>query len=216
MSWKVRHEGSPRTVENLSPGQIAQGLEDGLWEPTDEVQAPDDTTWTPIENHPVFAEVAADIDLTPPKKPDEGTHLDMVALIDVCLVLLIFFILTTGYAALQKMLELGSLSVDEKNGVKYVTETQVKDMMLRISVQMENGKPVIRLENEEVKPEDLPARLQSLVRQTRKVHLIASHDNDVPWGAVVPIHDAAKFAGIQEAVLWVVPKEFLSNEPKRK
>ena len=58
MNWKVRHEGSPQTVDNLTPGQIAQGLEEGLWEPTDEVQGPDDLTWTPIESHPVFADVA--------------------------------------------------------------------------------------------------------------------------------------------------------------
>src|SRR5262249_27607837 len=172
MSWKVRHEGSPRTVENLTPGQIAQGLEEGLWEPTDEVQGPDDPGWTPIESHPIFAEVAADIDLTPDKKPDEGTHLDMTALIDVCLVLLAFFILTTGYAALQKMLEMGKLNFDDKNGVVRVTDQQVKDLMLRVSVQMEKGEPVIRLEDEVVAPGDLPARLNSLVRSTHKVHLI--------------------------------------------
>ena len=73
MNWKVRHEGSPQTVDNLTPGQIAQGLEEGLWEPTDEVQGPDDLTWTPIESHPVFADVAAVLDLTPPNRPDEGT-----------------------------------------------------------------------------------------------------------------------------------------------
>src|SRR5262249_15789796 len=146
MSWKVRHEGSPRTIDNLTPGQIAQGLEDGLWEPTDEVQGPNDTTWVPIESHPVFAEVAEDIDLTPEAKPDEGTHLDMTALIDVCLVLLVFFILTTGYAALQKMLELGSLNYDEVNRVKVVKQEQLNEVALMITVQMEDGKPVIRLE----------------------------------------------------------------------
>ena len=48
------------------------------------------------------------------------------------------------------------------------------------------------------------------------VNLIASHGDDVPWGAVVEIQDAAKHAGIQERVLWQVPKEFLTQEPKRK
>jgi biopolymer transport protein ExbD len=215
MSWKVRHEGSPRTVDNLTPGQIAQGLEEGLWVPTDEVQGPNDDGWTAIESHPIFADVAADLDLTPERKPDEGTHLDMTALIDVCLVLLVFFILTTGYAALQKMLEMGKLNFDKDNGVVRVTQKQVDDLMLKISVQMEKGQPVIRLEDEIVAPDDLPARLQSLVRSTHKVHLIARHDDDVPWGAVVPIHDAAKFAGIQDAVHWQVPPEFLSHEPKK-
>jgi hypothetical protein len=88
--------------------------------------------------------------------------------------------------------------------------------MLKISVEKENGEPVIKLENEKVAPADLPARLASLVRQSGKVLLIARHDDDVPWGAVAVVHDAAKFAGIQQAVLWVVPKEFLPNEPKKK
>jgi len=216
MSWQVRHEGSPRTVDNLTPGQIAQGLEDGLWEPTDEVRGPDDEDWVAIENHKIFAEVAADVDLTPEKKPDEGTHLDMVALIDVCLVLLVFFILTTGYAALQKMLEMGKLSFDDRDGVVYVKPEQVEKLMLKISVEKEDGKPIIRLENEKVAPADLPGRLASLVKQSKKVNLIARHDEDVPWGVVAVVHDAAKFAGIQEAVYWQVPREFLSNEPRKR
>jgi biopolymer transport protein ExbD len=215
MSWKVRHEGSPRTVDNLTPGQIAQGLEDGLWEPTDEVQGPEDEAWTPIESHKVFADVAADLDLTPEKKPDEGTHLDMTSLIDVCLVLLIFFILTTGYAALQKMLEMGKLS-SEKDGVTYVSKEDVDRLMIQISVMMEEGKPVMKLENEVIDPADLPGRLASIVKATRKVNLLVKHDDEVPWGMLVPINDAAKFAGIQDAVLWDVPPEFLPNEPKRK
>ena len=51
MSWKVRHEGSPRAVEGLTAGQVAQGLVDGHWEPTDEVMGPDDQQWVAIENH---------------------------------------------------------------------------------------------------------------------------------------------------------------------
>src|SRR5262249_23486953 len=157
---------------------------------TDEVQGPDDATWTPIESHPVFADVAADLDLTPPKRADEGTHLDMTALIDVCLVLLVFFILTTGYAALQKILELGALAFDKDIGVVPISK-QDADQMLLVSVRMEDGKPVMRLEKEEIAPDDLPGRLAALVRQTRKVHLRVEHDSDVPWGSVVPINDAA-------------------------
>ncbi len=214
MSWKVRHEGSPRSVEAVTPEQIAQGLEDGLWEPTDEVLPPGESTWTAIENHPLFSEVVADLDLTPAKKLDEGTHLDMTALIDVCLVLLVFFILTTGYAALQKMLELGRLTVEKDSGVKVVTQEQVQKLMLQVSVRMENGKPVMRLEDEVIKPEELPSRLAEMVRKTRKVNLLVKHDDDVPWGSVVPISDAAKAAGIQDAVFFYTPPEYLPSSTK--
>jgi len=212
MSWKVRHEGSPRAVDDVTPGQIAQGLEDGQWLPTDEVQGPGETTWTAIENHPVFAEVAEEIDTTPVRKADEGTHLDMTALIDVCLVLLVFFILTTGYAALQKLLEMGTLSKDKEN-LPTVRRPDVDKMMLQVTVRMENGKSVMRLENEVIAPESLPGRLSDLVRSTRKVNLLVSHDEEVPWGDIVPIKDAAKFAGIQDKVYWSVPPSFLHREP---
>src|SRR5216683_3328480 len=159
MSWKVRHEGSPRTVNDLTPGLIAQGLEDGQWEPTDEVQGPGETTWTPIESHKVFAEVAEKLDLTPPKTHEDVTHLDMTALIDVCLVLLVFFILTTGYAALQKMLEMGQLDFDDKNKVRIVDKDKIKELMLQITVTKEGDKSVMKLENEVIRPDELPARL---------------------------------------------------------
>ena len=90
MSWKVRHEGSPRAVEDLTPGQIAQGLIDGHWEPTDEVMGPQDTEWVPLENHPNFATVALEVEPPPPREHEDESRLDMNALIDVCLVLLVF------------------------------------------------------------------------------------------------------------------------------
>ena len=49
-----------------------------------------------------LAEVAAELE-APPLVREDPTHLDMTALIDVCLVLLIFFMMTTTYAvAVQK------------------------------------------------------------------------------------------------------------------
>src|SRR5438876_853497 len=60
MSWKIRHEGSPRSIECSSLQQVVEGLQDGLWEPTDEVMGPQDQQWTAIENHPQLAEIARD------------------------------------------------------------------------------------------------------------------------------------------------------------
>ena len=105
MTWKVRHQGSPRPVEGLTPQQVAEGLNEGLWETTDEVMGPNDTSWVPLENHPQFAEIAAEIEPPPPHTYDDETHLDFTALIDVTLVLLIFYILTASYAALASRLD---------------------------------------------------------------------------------------------------------------
>src|SRR4051794_15373884 len=100
MPWQVRHQGSPRIVRNLTLPQIVDGLRDGLWEATDEVLSPGEERWRAIEAHPQLADIALDLEPPPPRHPPEATSLDMNALIDVCLVLLIFFILTTSYANL--------------------------------------------------------------------------------------------------------------------
>src|SRR5262245_33614684 len=104
MSWKVRHEGSPKAVEGLTFEQVVDGLTEGQWEATDEVMGPNDTTWHKFEDHPQFAEAAAELDAPPEHVYDDEGHIDMNALIDVCLVLLIVFILTTTAAALQSRL----------------------------------------------------------------------------------------------------------------
>src|SRR5262245_55920309 len=100
--WKVRHEGSPVTSPDLAFAQVMQGLLDGRFSPEDEVKGPNDQVWVKLEEHPAFAEACLDIELPPEKVYDDETRLDMNALIDVSLVLLIFFILTTTYTQLQK------------------------------------------------------------------------------------------------------------------
>src|SRR5690348_4356674 len=95
MSWQVRHQGSPKAVPNLSVAQIVQGLRDGVWAPTDEVRGPQDTGWVALEEHPQFAEVVEDLEAPATRDHGDEAHVDMNALIDVTMVLLIFFILTT-------------------------------------------------------------------------------------------------------------------------
>src|SRR5262249_31743288 len=113
--WQLRHEGSPRGLSGLSVAQIVEGLRDGTWDVTDEVQGPGETTWQPIENHPQLAEIAEEVLAPPPRRHDEPTSLDLNALIDVCLVLLIFFILTTSYVNLvQKVVPLPVVKGDSK------------------------------------------------------------------------------------------------------
>src|SRR5436309_14881960 len=136
MPWQIRHEGSPRSVGDLTLVQIAAGLRDGLWETTDEVMGPEDTTWIAIERHPQLAEVVAELETPPPRRHDEGTHLDMNALIDVCLVLLIFFILTTTYvAAVQKVVPMPMVKSAEGKKVRVVTVDDVKKRMIRLQAQ---------------------------------------------------------------------------------
>jgi biopolymer transport protein ExbD len=198
MNWRIRHEGSPRSIDGLTPQQVVEGLQDGLWEPTDEVMGPQDRQWQAIEAHPQFAEIAAEIEPLPPKVHEDETRLDMNPLIDVALVLLIFFILTTSYAALQKVLEMPHASaMGPIPELRVVKDREVKETMIKVEARMVNGKPVIKVEDEVVDVADLLPALGKYVRQTTKTHLLLDAQ-DVDWGTVVAIQDAARGVDMQK------------------
>ncbi len=198
-AWKVRHEGSPQAIDNLSPQEIVEGLADGLWEPTDEVRGPDDAAWAPLESHPLFEEAAADVEPPPPPHHDES-NIDMNPLIDVCLVLLVFFIITTSYAILQKRLEAADVPPDGK-APPTITREKAEQTMIRVSIKMVSGKPVTTIDDTEVAPDRLTAELLRRVGQTQKTILLLENEPEVPHGAVVRVQDAAKGAGIKKILL---------------
>lgn len=199
--WKVRHQGSPTAMGDLTLAQVAEGLADGRWEPMDEVMGPNETAWVAIENHPQLAEIAAELEPPPPRHYDDETRLDMNALIDVCLVLLIFFILTTSYAVLQKRLEAPGLSADTVKGPPIVTKAKLEQQMVFLTVRMENGQPVIRIEDQVVEPSRLEAELYKYRRATKKTQLLAQIDYDVPQSVQVAVFDAAKGADLESVKL---------------
>lgn len=216
MPWQLRHQGSPQALGNLTLQQIAEGLRDGLWEPTDEVLGPGEQSWQAIENHPQLADIAEDIEAPPLVHHDEGTHLDFNALIDVCLVLLIFFILTTSYAtAVQKVVPLPTLKEEDK-GVRVIDVKDVKKLMIRLEARLDSaGKPVIRVQNQpvdvltadglSVDPDKLRAALGPYVKgEDRKTDMLLDA-RDVNWGTVIAIQDGAKAAGVK-AVHYAVKK----------
>jgi biopolymer transport protein ExbD len=184
-------------VEGLALEEVVEGLQDGLWEPTDEVMGPLDRDWVALENHPQFADIALDLEPHPPRHYDDETHLDFNPLIDVCLVLLIFFILTTSYAALQKVLPMPGVSAQSIKGRPVYSPEQVKEFMIKVEARQENGKPVIRVEDKVVDPENLVAAIRQYVKKERKTHLLIDAAG-VEWGVFVSIQDAAKGAEIEK------------------
>ena len=196
MTWKIRHEGSPQSIDGLSAAQVAEGMADGLWEPTDQVMGPDEAEWTALENHPQFAELAADLEPPPPRSYDDETRLDMNPLIDVTLVLLIFFILTTSYAAIQKVLDMPGISSEKLEGPPVVSKEKVKEFTIKLELRQENGHTVIRVEDQVVEPENLTDAIHRYVRPPGKTQLLIDASKDVPWGTVVEIQDSAKGAGV--------------------
>ncbi len=206
--WKVRHQGSPSALGDLTLAQVAEGLADGRWEPTDEVMGPADKEWVPIESHPQLEAVAAELEPPPPRHYDDETRLDMNALIDVCLVLLIFFILTTTYAVLQKRMEAPGVSQD-RPGPAVVTKEQVEQQMIHVIVRMEGDKPAIQVEKQSVDPDNLASELSRYVRATRKTQLLLEIDDEVPHRVEIDVLDAAKKAGMERV------RRLVSNKGKR-
>jgi biopolymer transport protein ExbD len=199
MSWKLRHQGSPDSLEGLTFAQVLEGLLDGQWEPTDEVMGPEDRDWVAIENHPELAELAADLEPPPRKGYDDETRLDMNALIDVCLVLLIFFIVTTTFGLwVQKVVDAANLTADDATGALVVTEEQVEDAMIRVKVTRQGEESVIEVEGRRVNQEDLVPVFSQFVRDDSKLIVLIDAGGDVRRETVIAIQDAAKGAGVDK------------------
>src|SRR5262245_59285444 len=139
MAWKIRHEGSPQSVDVGDVAQVLTGIEDGRWEPTDEVQGPGDASWVAIENHPQFAGAVAAFERRPPKVYDDETRLDMTALIDVTMVLLIFFILTATYSVMVKRLDMPPVSLD-KVGKASPDKDKIRETSVYVQVKRQGDR----------------------------------------------------------------------------
>jgi biopolymer transport protein ExbD len=205
-AWKVRHQGSPESVAGVSPEEIVDGVKDGIWEPTDEVKGPGESDWQALEVHPVFAQAMADYEPPPPHEPEDETRLDMNPLIDVSLVLLIFFILTTTYEELRKeFLLTGSQSTQEKG--KGRPEKELAQFAIRVFASMDNDQVVYTVENEVVTASDLEAKLKSTMAKTghNKVAVEIDSKTPVPWEAFMVIQDAASGAKASEILQIVRP-----------
>jgi biopolymer transport protein ExbD len=206
-TWQVRREGSPTAYSVPSAEAVLDGLRDGVWLPADEVKGPDDPDWVPLDAHPAFADTAEELAAPLPEAHDD-THLDMNPLIDVCLVLLIFFILTISYASLER-----AISVPESPDEEGATQTpkvefnDIKDRIFVVKAVMDGDKPVVKLEADEVPLEELDAKMRLLIDRTGKREMLLDLDGAVPWGVHTAILDAAKGNKVHNIVLRAKPKK---------
>lgn len=189
-AWQVRKEGSPEVLALPNAGEVLTGLRDGNFLPTDEVKGPTDTEWLSIEAHPTFAEAAAEID-PPADEEVDDSHLDMNPLIDVCLVLLIFFILTITYASVERALDVPEDTSDEK-AAPQVQLNDIKDRVFKVIVKMDGERPVIKIEGKEVAKDQLFKEMESVINSTGRKEMVLDIDRDVPWGVETAVLDAAK------------------------
>jgi biopolymer transport protein ExbD len=198
MSWQVRHEGSPNVTTLPSPQKVLEGISEGVWEITDEVRGPGETQWRAIEAHPVFEEALADYEPPKPKVHPDETHLDMNPLIDVALVLLIFFILTTSYDAIRTMIDMPSFTRKGQNKVNVIQDAKVLNQFVRVEARPSaDGESVIyKVDGTEVPEAQLWQAIAVGVSQDRKKMIIDAQD--VTWDSVIQIIAAGKKAQVTD------------------
>ena len=197
MSWSVRHEGSPTVINGLTVEQIAQGLSEASWEPTDEVRGPTDTEWRALENHPQFAELALELEPPPTHAGHDETNLDMNPLIDVCLVLLIFFMLTTSYAAMVKYLDSTKATQESIKGPPTFTKEKIQEMAIKVDAKVEGDKTVVLVEDKPVEMKELGKTLKSMAQKdAKKANMWLDLKDNVPYGDYITIVDQAGEAGV--------------------
>jgi len=191
MSWKLRHEGSPNHIENLTLDQVADGVRDGLWEPTDEVMGPGERGWTAVESHPALSKVAEEAEEARRRPPrDEETQVDMVPLIDVCMVLLVFFILATTCQALERVLNL-----PDPGGRGAVVDPQEPFLVTATVGKTLDGRPFFAIDDQPLADEARIADTLRRLKTARPIKLVI-RDRGADWGDVVKVIDAAGEVGI--------------------
>jgi biopolymer transport protein ExbD len=199
MTWHIRHEGSPTTAA-VTPQQIIQGLSDGIWDVTDEVRGPTDKTWIPLESHPFFEEALADYEPPRSHQHDVEEHLDMNPLIDVALVLLIFFILTTSYDALRKVIQMPTMSKKDKSAQRVVQPDEVKAEYVYVKIKTDGKNTTYEVDKQPVPEEHLVTAMRVGWGEKRTKTIIDA-DEGVNWGAICTVMSAAHEAKVDGKIL---------------
>lgn len=202
--WSVRRAGSPQQTDGRTPRAILRELADGTWDAADEVRGPGEPEWRPMEAHPEFADAVEEITADPPKEPEEETHLDMNPLIDVALVLLIFFILTATYQTLRRSLNLpgGGQSPDGGAKQQEVEYEDIRERVILLGARMRDGGLQLSVDEKPVAEDKLDDALAAAKKSGRVEVLL--HQEHVPWEKTVAILNAAKRQGLTQ-ILWDVP-----------
>jgi biopolymer transport protein ExbD len=196
MSWTIRFEGSQSTAVVPTAQRVMEGIREGEWEPTDDVRGPGDREWTPIEEHRQFVEAIAELEPEARHEEDE-THLDMNPLIDVALVLLIFFILTTTYSVLRRSVDVPGEPEGEKGKTtKQIKAEDIQDRAFKVEAWMIDERARLRVNDKIVEVEELEKALSEMIRATGKRDIILEFEG-IPWGILAQIMDAAKGAEVQ-------------------
>ncbi|MCY2969387.1 MAG: biopolymer transporter ExbD [Planctomycetota bacterium] len=190
--WDLRNHDSDSKSILLESIEIQDLIVSGLISIDDEIRKEGETTWKTFLDYPEFDDTFS---VKSSIKHDEDENIDMNALIDVCLVLLVFFILLTSYAKLVQHLEAAKTNPDSK--IPSITTTQA-DQKTKVVIKTEAGKTLFYINEQVVESENLTTALKASARKLKSKDLILFYSDDVPYQAVISIQDAARAADFQQ------------------
>ncbi len=122
--------------------------------------------------------------------------INIVSLIDILVLLLIFFIVTTTFKSEQPSVQ---IKLPES---KSATASAENDQPTIIHVSADNE---IFLEDTKVQPADLAARMIALKQTKPAVRLTLKADEKADFGTIVRVLDAFKEAGVQNIPAFTAP-----------
>ncbi len=190
--WDLRNHDSDSKSILLESIEIQDLIVSGLISINDEIRKEGETTWKTFLDYPEFDDTFS---VKSSIKHDEDENIDMNALIDVCLVLLVFFILLTSYAKLVQHLEAAKTNPDSK--IPSITTTQA-DQKTKVVIKTEAGKTLFYINEQVVESENLTTALKASALKLKSKDLILFYSDDVPYQAVISIQDAARAADFQQ------------------
>lgn len=190
--WDLRKHDSDSKSILLESIEIQDLIVSGLISINDEIRKEGETTWKTFLDYPEFDDTFS---VKSSIKHDEDENIDMNALIDVCLVLLVFFILLTSYTKLVQHLEAAKTNPDSK--IPSITTTQA-DQKTKVVIKTEAGKTLFYINEQVVESENLTTALKASARKLKSKDLILFYSDDVPYQAVISIQDAARAADFQQ------------------
>lgn len=205
MQWRLRHAGSPNPIPTpLSVEQIVEGLKDGFYDHSDEVKGLSDKNWVAVEKHPMFEDAVDTIDqineiLDMPEPEDES--IDMNPLIDVCLVLLVFFILATTLSILDKVFDVPKTPKKEVKPPAPVDIEIIKREMIVVEAEKKDGKTVVKVDGRETRPEDFEKEFNRIKREiATKKRVFIDSKIGVEWDVIAKVIDAARGVKLEKVV----------------
>ena len=137
-----------------------------------------------------------------------GLELKMTPMIDVVFLLLVFFVWTASFHAIEYLLP-SSLSQQAGKAETVDTddpppEAEFEDIVVRIA--WENDRPAWRVNGQEVgNLAQVQQRLQVVSEIKRDASVILHPDDNVPVGNVIDVYDISRIAGFDQIQFAIIP-----------